>query len=102
MNFNEKLKELRIQNDLKLQDIADYLGVSKPTVSRFETGEREPSFENLIKLADFYKVSTDYLLGRSNCDLSGEKLEVLKLSKKVKSIQEQLDELQNELVSKLK
>jgi transcriptional regulator with XRE-family HTH domain len=71
VKFSTKLKELRIQNNLKLQDVADYLGVSPSAVSRFETGEREPSFENLIKLSDFYKVTTDYLLGRS--EISGEK-----------------------------
>jgi transcriptional regulator with XRE-family HTH domain len=73
VNFLTKLKELRIQNNLKLQDVADYLGVSPSAVSRFETGEREPNFENLIKLTDFYKVTTDYLLGRSNIEISGEK-----------------------------
>lgn len=59
-----KLKEIRLQHGLKQANIADYLKTSSPVYSRYETGDREPSLDVLIKLADFYKVPLDTLIGR--------------------------------------
>lgn len=59
----EKLKELRQSKDLTLKDVCAQTGIASATVlSRYETGEREPDFATLKKLANFYKVSVDYLL----------------------------------------
>jgi transcriptional regulator with XRE-family HTH domain len=46
--------------------LADHLGISYWTISKYETDVREPDFSMLIKIADFFNVTTDYLLGRSN------------------------------------
>lgn len=59
-----KLKEIRIDRKLTQKTIADHLGCSTVVYSRYETGAREPSADTLAKLAAFYGVSVDYLLGR--------------------------------------
>lgn len=59
-----KLKETREARGYTQDEIANYLGVSRPTYTRYEQGTRECSFETLKKIADFFDVSIDYLLGR--------------------------------------
>ena len=58
-----RLKELRKQMGLRLNDVANELGISKPFLCNLEKGRRIPSIETLLNLATFYKVSTDYILG---------------------------------------
>ena len=62
----ERLRELREDHDLSQTDIADYLGCSQSVYSRYESGERILPVDVLIKLANYYSVSTDYLLGLTN------------------------------------
>ena len=62
--FHEILKELRKNANLKQEDVAQYLNVKQQTYSKYEKGLSEPDYENLIKLAELFKVSVDYLLGR--------------------------------------
>lgn len=66
MILNERLKELRLQNGVTQKSIADGIGVAEISLQRFEYGTSRPRLENLIKLADFFNVSTDYLLGRTD------------------------------------
>lgn len=63
MNFGQTLKNLRLQSGLTQKDLADILGVTKSTVSYYENEERAPSTDILIRLAQFFHVSTDHLLG---------------------------------------
>lgn len=58
-----KLNELRRSKGESQQDIADFLGVSRVTYTRYENGSRKPDFDTISKLADYFGVSTDYLLG---------------------------------------
>ena len=58
------LKELRLNKRLSQQNIADVLKVSARAYQKYEYGTAEPTFDTLSKLADFYGVTTDYLLGR--------------------------------------
>ena len=60
------LKEIREDHDIKQKDIANYLNVSQNTYSQYETGVISLTAEILIKLSDFYGVSIDYLLDRTN------------------------------------
>lgn len=53
---------------LVLQDVADYLGTRRNVVSQWETAQREPSYDHLIVLADYYGVTTDWLLGREGAE----------------------------------
>ena len=62
LNMN-RLKKLRKQNHYTLQNIADAIGVSNGTVANYENEKREPNIATLIKLADYFDVSVDYLIG---------------------------------------
>ena len=62
MNFGEKLKMLRTGQNLTQQQLATRLGVAKSVVSYYESGDRFPSYDVLIKIAHIFNVSTDYLL----------------------------------------
>jgi len=61
--FFKKIYDLRIDNDLTQQQIADYLMCNRQVYARYERGIREIPVSMVIKLAEFYNVSTDYLLG---------------------------------------
>lgn len=61
--FSGKLKALRQANDIAQYIMADYLGVQLRTYQRYESGSNMPNYEKLLKLARFFNVTTDYLLG---------------------------------------
>ena len=63
--YFQRLKDLREDRDLLQKDIAEILGISQTAYSRYERGAQTIPVMHLIKLADFYKTSTDYLLGRT-------------------------------------
>lgn len=58
-----RLKDLREDSDIKQRDIAEYLHIKQNTYSQYENGQRQLPIDVLIKLAQFYRVSTDYILG---------------------------------------
>ncbi|MCL6559473.1 MAG: helix-turn-helix domain-containing protein [Firmicutes bacterium] len=62
----DRLRELRQSRNLSLKDVADALGTSKSTIGNIERGTKPASLEMVIKLADFFDVSLDYLVGRSD------------------------------------
>lgn len=62
----KRIRDLREDRDLNQKKIAEYLGMSQTGYSKYETGENDIPTSVLIKLADFYDVSVDYLLGRTN------------------------------------
>lgn len=64
--FGERMKQLRCSHNLSQVDVAHDLHVSKQTVSNWENNNIFPSIEMLVKLADYFAVSTDYLLGRDD------------------------------------
>lgn len=64
--FHELLKQTRINRGLSQKEVAEKLGVAKSTYSMYESGYREPNLETIIKIADIYDVSTDYLMGLSD------------------------------------
>lgn len=61
-----RLKQLRIENGLKLKEVAAALNVTVRSINRYEDGTREPSVDLIIKFCKLYKVSADYLLGLSD------------------------------------
>jgi len=63
MNHLQNLKELRKEKGLTQQAIANELSITQKTYCNYENGEREPSIEMLKRIADFFNVSIDYLLG---------------------------------------
>jgi transcriptional regulator with XRE-family HTH domain len=65
-NLSDRLQELQKQSGILKKDIAQAVGLSIMGYYRYERGEREPSMSTLIALADFFDVSLDYLVGRSD------------------------------------
>lgn len=61
-----RLKELRTQKGISQLKLALALNTNQNTISRYETGEREPGINELIKIADYFNVSIDYLLERTD------------------------------------
>ncbi|MBO5222430.1 MAG: helix-turn-helix transcriptional regulator [Clostridia bacterium] len=61
-----RIRDLREDRDLTQQQIADHLHIRQNTYSQYENGQRQLPLSVLIALADYYHVSTDYLLGRTN------------------------------------
>ena len=66
--FSIRLKELRQKHNLSQREFAEILKVSTGTVGNWEVGMREPDFKTLIKIANFFNVSCDYLLDRFSTD----------------------------------
>ena len=61
-----RIRDLREDNDMNQTQIATYLGMSQTGYSKYVTGESDVPTSILIKLADYYDVSVDYILGRTN------------------------------------
>ncbi|KYG90851.1 hypothetical protein A0U40_17805 [[Bacillus] sp. KCTC 13219] len=66
MELGERLRSLREKRGLKQTEFAERMGIPNQNVSNYERGFRQPDYETLKKFADFFEVSTDYLLGRTN------------------------------------
>ena len=64
--YLKRIKDLREDNDLYQKDLAKVLKISQAQYSRIETGENEITLDSLIRLANFYNTSTDYILGLTN------------------------------------
>ncbi len=64
--MNLKIRELREDKDLLQKNVAVILGITQQQYSRIENETNELSYDGLNKLADFYNVSVDYILGRTN------------------------------------
>jgi transcriptional regulator with XRE-family HTH domain len=66
MEFSQRLRQLREEKGMERQDLANYLNMSYSTIAKYESGVRFPDKETLQKIADFFNVSVDYLLGRTD------------------------------------
>lgn len=66
MTLGERIKQLRKENGMTQVDMAQKLGVTKGTVSTWETDSRTPGFETLNQMCDMFQRSMDYLMGRSD------------------------------------
>ena len=66
MKYNERIRALREDNDLKQYQIAELLHIGQKTYSDYELGRLNVPAEVLGKLADFYKTSVDYIMGRTD------------------------------------
>ena len=84
-----RIKDLREDRDMRQSDLAEAVGIDQRTISNYETGKTAPDAYALIKLADFFNVTIDYLVGRANIDIS--------TNKKRKAIIENIQNLLEEL-----
>ncbi|HWI53537.1 MAG TPA: helix-turn-helix transcriptional regulator [Symbiobacteriaceae bacterium] len=73
-----RLRQLREGHGLVLQDVANLFGTSRNVPSQWEGGQREPSYEHLVKLADFYGVTVDWLLGREGAEQDSARVRQIK------------------------
>ena len=62
-----RIKNLREDNDITQKEIASYLHIKQNTYSQYENGQRQLPIEFLVLLAKYYKTSTDYMLGLTDC-----------------------------------
>lgn len=76
--LGKRLRQLREGLGLVLQDVADLFGTSRNVPSQWEGGLREPSYDTLLRLADFYGVTTDWLLGREGAEKDGPRVRDVK------------------------
>lgn len=95
-----KLKELRNEKNLTLNKLSEKINISPQVLSRYERGDREPDIKTLITLSDFFGVSVDYLIGRTDDfgvikkaaelpALTREETELLTYFKKLNNLQQQ-------------
>lgn len=66
MEFNLIFKELRLREGLTQKELAEELKIPQSTIAKYEKGQLEANYKNLIKIADFFEVTVDYLLGRES------------------------------------
>ena len=88
--LNQRIRELRTAKNISQVELAEALGVTKQSVSNWENDNIQPSIEMLMRLAGFFSVSTDYLLGFDDRVF----LEVSGLSpEKIRHIQQIIDDI---------
>ncbi len=66
MEFKDRLKELRLNKKMTQEELGKTFNVIKQTISSWENGNSRPDIDMASKIADFFEVTTDYLLGRTN------------------------------------
>lgn len=79
--LGNRLKRAREKKGYSQRDVAKWLGITSSSLSNYERGDRDPDTTILVRLADLYEVTTDYLLGRDNInikvDIDPEKVETM-------------------------
>jgi len=66
MEFGDRLRQLRLENDLLQKELGKKLGVSESAISAYEKGIREPKYSKLKEIASYFCVTIDYLIGASD------------------------------------
>lgn len=84
--LSDKLKKLRLQKELKQIELANKLSLSSVRYNQYETGKRMPDYELLIKIADFYGVTLDYLLDRKAIQLRNENVNDIEAASLIEKI----------------
>lgn len=75
MEFHERLRAMRENRGMKQNEAAAKIGIKNNTLSSYESGDRQPDYNTLIKIADLYEVSVEYLLrGKASSDKNDENL----------------------------
>ena len=87
-SFKNRIRDLREDMDLRQIDVAKATGIDQKTLSNYETGKTNPDSYSLIKLADFFHVTVDFLVGYSNSNLMTNQDIINKLSEIEKDISE--------------
>ena len=88
-----RIRDLREDMDLRQIDVAEATGLDQKTLSNYETGKTQPDARALVALADFFHVSIDYLIGRTELPARDSKYLIKELSK----IQQDLERIKKEM-----
>ena len=96
MIAKNRIRELREDKDLRQIDVAEKTGIDQRTLSNYETGKTNPDSYSIIKLAEFYEVSCDYLLGVSEYNV----LDMKDVAEELKKISARIDALQKYISGK--
>lgn len=84
--FSARLRRLRLDKDLKCLDVAQGTGLSHTAILGYEDGSQIPKMDSLVKLADFFDVSVDWLVGRSDLRRLPKKIDILEFESKLLEI----------------
>src|SRR5690606_16183760 len=90
MRYGDRLKKLRESKKLSQQQLAEKLNINRSTYARYELSQTQPDYETLQKLADFYDVSTDYILTGIDKKLS--KKDERDIAKRLEKFKEELED----------
>ena len=99
MRFSEILQDLREDRDISRKELATYLNISLSTIGMYEQGRREPNIEMLIKIADYFNVSLDFLVGRDFTKMDLEKYqEALHIKNKIDKLPQGYKDIVNFMI----
>lgn len=90
-----RLRELRKQRKVSQKELADYLNITQVQISKYELGKNEPDLETISKIATFFNVTIDYILGKDPSDLILISREDFKTLKKASDIIQRIDQIAN-------
>ena len=98
MNIGERILKLRKEKGLSQEEVANIIGVSRQTISKWETGESNPDFDKIVPLCDLYNISTDELIrGESNFNIEKNIEKENKENSELK--EENIEESKKEIIS---
>ncbi len=86
--MSNRIKDLREDRDMRQSDLSAATGIDQRTISNYETGKTCPDAYALIKIADFFNVSIDYLVGRTNIDCFSDEKRVNKINDIINELEE--------------
>lgn len=86
MKFKDRLKELRLEMGITQKELATIVGVGRTTISEYESGKIVPSQQKLLKIAEYFGVSVDYLTGVSNAPHNQQPKQEIRLEKFVENL----------------
>lgn len=89
--FGKNIAKLRKERKMSQYDLAEKMGFSRGQIANYEQGTRQPDFETLQQFADYFDVSTDFLLGRDTKQINKSSKDERDIAKKLESILGELD-----------
>ena len=87
--YKNRIRDLREDRDLRQTDVSKATGIDQKTLSNYETGKTSPDSYALIRLADFFDVSIDYLVGRTEIDIKSKE----DLTSRLEGMKNMIDEI---------
>ena len=95
MRFHEVLSDLRYRSGKRQRQVAADLGISQALLSHYENGTREPGLAFLVRACDYYGVTADYLLGRTQTKTTATGEEAAALAQQLRALADKLTGLEN-------